>query len=473
MTKQLLFVLLSLLFVSIAKGQNQTVVISGKAPEYAGKTITLYELTEPISGEKTTVATWQFQSDGSFSTSLKHNKTSFCQADFDAWQAYLFLEPGKNYHLALPPYRAVSVAERRNPYFRPEVVPFGLVNAPATDLNRMVQAFELEFARQEDRFFQQIYRDKSVAAVDSLKAAINQQFPPSGNATFEDYKFYRLASAEYALHQGRNERFVKKSFVDHRPNLLVPTCYRLFEQLFSNYFGQQTNAVDGEQFGRLVAQAKLKEIEDALIQQKEWDRNLAQLVILKSIHDAFYTGQFSQQSLLTLLDKIAQSDWPAPKKEIAAKLKKKLTYLLAGTEAPHIRVTALDGQQTQLTAFRGKFVYLHFTSVTNPICRQHLDYLKKSAAPFVGKLLVVNLIPESELAKKDMIAQQEWTGEFFTISPTEAEKFRVKSFPTAYLISPEGELKLAPALNPLDGFDRQFSDILKKRQVEEWRRQAK
>ncbi|WP_423129103.1 peroxiredoxin family protein [Gaoshiqia sp. Z1-71] len=471
MNKLFLFYLL-IFFAFPAYNQN-TVRLVGNAPDYQGRTIEIYRTEDPISGTTKSLVKLNLKPDGSFDATFQLDETSLCLADFDSWRAQIYLEPGKSYQLVFPPLQQVGEAERRNPFFRANIIPFGLQNVRSDDLNRMIQSFEQAYSTQENTHFNRIFHDQSPAAVDSLKTKLRQQFSDSGHAYFEDYKFYRIASAEYALHQGRNESFAAACFVKHSPNLQIPTCYRLFEQLFTNYFAILSNALDGDEFRNLVGKADLSGIENFLLAQKGWDQNLSRLVILKSIHDAFYQGQFPQKSLIALLDKIGQGSWPASRKETARLLKSKLTYLLPGNEGPEISFTGFDGKGHRLSEYRGKYVYLHFTSVTNPICRQHLDHLKSFPEALAGQVHIIHLIPETELGKKDLIQQQNWPGEFFSCPKAEADKYRVRTFPTAYLLTPAGKLELAPALNPLDGFDRQFSGLLKQKQLEEFRNQVR
>ncbi len=461
------------LFISFSLfAQSNQVTLSGSMPEYAGRAVELYQ-TDPITGEKHVIASLQIGASGSFSKQIPLSSTTFCQADFDVWQAFIYLEPGKSYKLVFPPLKKISEAEQRNPFFQPEIVPFGIEDATANDLNRVILNFENEFSVKENHFFNKIYRDKSKAAVDSLKSAINAKFPNNGNGYFEEYKFYRLATVDFALHQGRTETFVKSCFVDHKFDLSLPPCNNLFNQLFTNYFSIRANSIGGEDFRKLVGQANLSGIENDLATENGWNSRLSHQVILKSINDAFYQGLFSPKSLLNLLDKISASNWTGAEKQTATDLKAKLTYLLQGTNAPGISFTGFDGKPHQLSEFKGQYIYLHFTSVANPICRQHLDYLKKVSTTFSSQLVILNIIPRSEEGKKDLIQQQEWPGQFFTVSNDEADKYRVKSFPTTYLIDPDGKLQLAPAFNPMDGFDRQFSAIMKQKRMEEFRNQAR
>jgi peroxiredoxin len=173
------------------------------------------------------------------------------------------------------------------------------------------------------------------------------------------------------------------------------------------------------------------------------------------------------------LDKIATSLWDNDKKEIAKRLKDKLTYLQPGSVAPDFILTDFEGKTHKLSDFEGKYVYLDFTRVANPICRQHLDQLKKSAPNLENKLTIINLIMPEEVSKKDLILQQNWPGTFYIVDEKTADAYKVASFPMAYLISPKRELVFSPAPNPLDGFEQRFINLLKQKHIQELRNQAK
>jgi hypothetical protein len=455
---------------SFAKG---TVKISGFEPSYKGYQIDLYNYADRISKEKIVLASFKIKDDGSFSTSFELDATTYCMTEFDAYRASLFLVPGNNYGLIFPPQKKISDSQKRNPFFKAEEISFAFKNGNPQELNRRIQEFEVAYSKEENRYFKQIYHQKSKAAVDSLKSHLQNLFPATDNQYFEDYKFYRTAFAEFALHQGKSADFVKTYFTDHRPNLQIPACAALFEQLFANYFLFEGNNIQGASFKALVGRSDLKGIENHFMVTNNWDQNLSRLVILQSINDAYHDGQFSPTSLLRLLEQIAISTWDADKKEIARRLKSKLTYLQPGSQSPDFAVTTFSGEKKQLGDFKGKYIYLFFTRVTNPIGRQHLDELKKLASNYEKDLQIINLILAEEVEKKELILQQNWAGNFYVVDEKTADTFRVNNFPTAYLVDGKGQFIWSPAPNPLDGFEQQFINLLKQKREEELRDQAK
>ncbi|PTN10294.1 redoxin domain-containing protein [Mangrovibacterium marinum] len=466
-------VLLVLLGCASAFAQSLPTVLSGLAPEYAGRRIALLQQTEPLTNQPQKIGTITILPDGSFSTAVKLSGTSHCFAAFDRWQAEIYLEPGKNYQVVLPPFQPLSESEKQNPFFQPQLVSLGIQNSDDTDINHLIRVFEQSYSALESQYFNQLFKDKSQPAADSLIAKLSRSFPHNDNPYFEQYKFYRYASIRFAVNQAKSNEFIK-SYLDHPPlNFNLPPFRQLFNQQFSNYFNTESNQLNGTNFRVLVGTANLAGIEQYLTQNKGWSHELSRMVIMKGINDAYYQHTYSPATMLNLLDKIQQSNWPATDKKLALRLSEKLRYLSPGTMAPNISITNFEGEEQELSNFNGHLTYLHFTSVTNPICRQQLDELAKIEQQFKGQLTIVNLLPEANLDKKELILQQHWAGTFFTVNEEARESYRVKTFPSSYLIDETGKLWASPALNPLDGLSHQLAGYFKQKQLERFRNQAK
>ncbi len=468
------FVLLILLFSSVwSFGQTLPTVISGSAPEYAGYKIDIQKEADPITHQAETIGVIQVMPDGSFSTTLKLPNTSYCFAIFDRWQAEIYLEPSSKYEIVLPPFHPMDEAQKQNPFFQKQVVSLVIKNPNKQDINSLIREFENSYNLLENKYFNQIFKDKSQAAADSLIANLKAKFSKTDNSFFEDYKFYRFASIQFAVNQNKNNKFIQK-YLNHPPlNFNLPPFLLLFQQQFSNYFNNESNQIGGEKFRTIVGTADLAGLEDYFKKNKAWSDELSRMVILKGINDAYYQHTFNPATMLTLLDKVQKSDWPGKDKELAETLAQKLKYLTPGTDAPNISMTNFDGKKLDLANWKGKLIYLHFTTISNPICRQQLDELAKIAKQFNGELQIINLLPGTNLAKKDLILQQDWAGMFCTVTDEQKEKYKVMTFPTSFLIDENGKLINSPALSPLDGLSSQLAGYFKEKQLERFRNQAK
>lgn len=452
---------------------GELTTIKGTAPAYANYVIEFYKLADPISKEKEILFQIHCMQDGTFSSKVELQATTHVFADFDTYQTSIYLVPGKNYELILPPQKKLTNSEKHNPFFKPIKLHLAVKDADDQELNRKIRKFERSYQTTEMKFFNLIYKKKSKAAVDTIQKIMNDQFRKGNDPFFEKYRLYRLAFTEFALHQGNNEEFIQRYFNAHPANFNIETFANLFDRQFANYFSQLANKIDGNAFRKIVGSSNPSAIEDYLKSKQKLSTEIARLVILKSVNDAFHQGQFSQKNLLKILKNIHQSNWTSSQKQIAQRLQEKLTFMLANTPAPTLTMTDFQGKIINLNDLKGKLTCIHFTRVGNPICRQHLDALKKLPEPVKKEVQFINLILDEEGSQQAQIEKQNWQGSFFIISDESAKRWKVKNYPNSFILDEDLNFIHSPAFNPLDGFNRQIGVLLQKRHLEKMRNQSK
>ena len=458
-----IFIIIFLISVGCLFAQTST--LKGIAPEYAGMEMTVYTFSDFISEEKVEVGKIKFQNDGTFSASVDLPYTALCFTEFDIYQAMIYVEPGKTYELQFPPRQQKQEAQKRNPFFKLLPVWLRINNQSGDDLNLLIKNFEAEFSVLENNYFYDIYEKHSKASVEAVRAELQNKFPKTENKFFEDHKKYRMGNLEYALHQGKSSEFVANYFGKVSPRVQVPAYYNLFNQLFTNYFSFLGNSIHDQKITGLVNSGDMQELESYLSVKNTWNTDVCRLVILRALKDAFYSGQFSKTAIVHSLSQVEDSNWSDKCKLIAKNILRKITYLSPGTNAPKILLTRINGQKISLDEYKGIYIYLHFTDLRNPVCSQHMEALKPIAEQFKNNLLVIFITegktPEAEARK--------WTGVFTTTTDEGKASYKVKTFPTSYLINREGKILASPALNPLNGFESQFRQILEKERIEKLR----
>lgn len=439
------------------------VKISGKAPEYAQNTIELYSFHDFITEEKTKLGTIRFDAQGSFDTSFDLEQIEMCYADFDGYQGMIYLEPGKNYVLLFPPKRNLTASQKRNPFTKPEPIWFGIKDPAANDLNVLIQNFETSYATYENKYFNQIFLNQSAALVDTVKHFLDKEFPKTNNTFFEAHKTFRKANLEFALHQGKSSAFMNSYFKETRPIYNLPAYAVLFNQVFVNYFSQLDNSNQHATIANLVNTANLQQLDVYFQEKLHFNKELSHLVLLKSLKDAYYSKSFSKASVLKMLDQVKESNWSDFEKKTGQLIREKLTYLSSGTKAPLLSLTDQTGHAVRFEDYQNTYIYLHFTDPANIICRQHLDALKKVAANYKDKVVIINVIPDLKNFKNEA----GWPGVFTATTSNIESTYKVKTFPSSFLIGKDGRLLLSPAPNPIDGFDRQMGQILKNDHIRE------
>jgi len=456
-TQILKYAFILLCLVLGGKAMTMPVKITGKAPDYAQSSIELNLFHDFISEETIKIGDIHFDAQGLFELELDISQISLCFADFDGYHGMIYLEPGKSYQLLFPPKRNLTASQKKNPFVKPEPIWFGIKNPASNDLNVLIQQFEVAYTTYENKYFDQIFVHQSASLVDTVKQMLNREFPPTSNSFFESHKLFRKANLEFALHQGKSATFTQSYFREIKPVYNLAAYSSLFNEVFLNYFSLLENTSHLPEIKGLINAAKLQELDILFQKQLHYNKELAHWVLLKSMKDAYYSGNFSKASILKMLDQVKEAGWSGYEQKTAQFIREKLTYLASGTKAPVINLKDLSGKNVQFSDFPNAYIYLHFTDPQNPICRQHLDVLKTIAARYKEKLIIINVIPKQSNFKNE----SGWAGLFTTTDADLKTTYKVKTLPNSFLIGKEGKLLLSPAPNPIDGLDRQLGQIFK------------
>jgi len=419
--------------------------------------IDLYVLHDFISEEKVKLGTIRFNAEGVFNLEVEIAETNLCLADFDGYRGMIYIEPGKSYPIVFPPKQNLTESQKRNPFAKPEPVWFGIMTPDKNEINIKIQQFEQEYAKLENKYFNQIFVNQSKSLVDTVKLKLDQEFPKTNSAFFESHKFFRKANLDFALNQGKTDEFMETYFSNIKPLYNLAAYSVIFNQVFMNYFSMLTNASNGGEIKNLINAANLQKLDDYFQKQLHFNKELSHLVLLKSMSDAYYSKQFSKASILKLLSQAKSPDWSIYEQKIAQLISSKLTYLTSGTIPPSIALRNLNGQKVNFSDYPNTYIYLHFTDPKNSICRQHLDALKANSARYKEKLVIINVIPDNKGFKND----SGWVGIFTTTESNVEATYKVKTYPNSFLIGKDGKLLLSPAPNPIDGLDRQLGQLFK------------
>jgi thiol-disulfide isomerase/thioredoxin len=124
----------------------------------------------------------------------------------------------------------------------------------------------------------------------------------------------------------------------------------------------------------------------------------------------------------------------------------KRTELEIGKELPDFQFVDLNGKKHKFSEFRGKYVLLDFWGFWCPPCMRELPYLREAYKRFQARGLEIvgmntdDYTPESikqSLEKNGMTWMQARQDSFLNLRNFE---FRIESFPTTFLIAPDGKL---------------------------------
>jgi peroxiredoxin len=121
--------------------------------------------------------------------------------------------------------------------------------------------------------------------------------------------------------------------------------------------------------------------------------------------------------------------------------------LYIGKEFPDFTVSDFDGKKHRFSEFRGKFVLLDIWGFWCPPCRKELPYIREAHKRFgSGNLEVIGLNTDTDYTVDSMKKALKDSGMIWTQAKFESVVdflrvgLRINSFPTTFLISPEGKI---------------------------------
>lgn len=144
----------------------------------------------------------------------------------------------------------------------------------------------------------------------------------------------------------------------------------------------------------------------------------------------------------------------------------KRAELFLGREFPEFGFTDFEGKKHKFSEFRGRYVLLDIWGFWCPPCRKELPYLREAHRRFTSRnLVVIGLNTDGDFTVDSMKKAlndngMNWThAQFSSVAEFLAKGLRVNSFPTTFLISPEGKI-LSMGRADRDEPDLRGSDLL-------------
>ncbi len=445
--------------------------IFGTAKEYAGSELVFYRYSDRITFTKEEVFRLKIDSIGKFSTKFELEEITYVFGEFGIYHAYFFIEPDKNYEIMLPAFAEKEAKDIFNPFFMSEKVHIGIKNMKKTDLNYLIIDFEYYYSRYHDLRFLNIYSLGLKTDVDTFINEINKRYEYADHDYFKAYKKYRVAALKNLATQKQYEKaltfayFTKDSILHDNPAYMD-----LFNNIFSDYFDKYLVSKNGAFLYAVINYGhSIKRLNMLLSEHMELrNKQFRELVILKGINDSFANKNLSWLPLLLTLDSLYISTDFQKHKIIAQNIADKTLSLAKGTIAPPFELPDSVGNIKKLTDYRGKYVYLNFANTTTYTSQIEFDLMRKIYERYKGYCIFLTVLTDEnrENATKFMTDNKyEWDYLFTEINSDVINTYKVSTYPTYFLINPNGTLLISPAPSPADNFETYLFNIIEGRGV--------
>lgn len=450
------------------------VTISANQPEYANKKLEFYVHDDPVTLSKVTVFELIFDKQGTASVTIDINETTCYYCDFGIYRGILFVEPAGNISLKIPPLREKSFADDKNPFFEP--VKFWFNTNEPDNINNQISTFTLQLNRYTDEHFDQLYFHQSKAVYDSLLLIIDKNFSGLTSPTFKTYKNLSLKLLLADVFRLTPENYASEISSISSSQWQNPAFEDLLVKAFNSQLSSTAKSVNGTDIKKAIGNSDLNFLTNWVQYHFNISGETAQLALLKLLYDGYYSGDFSKSSI----EKMIQSSYFANAKnklisKTAINIYSKFTFLKVGTAAPEICLDDLKGTENCTLKNNGKYKYLLFVDLEMAVCREHLKYLSAIDEQFQKYLEIYVIFRDIDITEiNKFIAENPVPGKLLIDKNGEyISGYNIKTFPQCFLLNENHNVKLESAKSPLDGFEQQFSTLLRNDFIEKQRNQSR
>lgn len=452
-----------LLFTTIIKAQtlSHQVRLFGQQPDYAGYHLELKTNINSFLLEEKVLGSMYVDSTGHFDFTLPLETTTYAYTDLGKVRGEIFLEPGTEYNIQLPPFYQKSEQEKLNPFFVPEVTTLGIINSEARNLNRQISEFtdNFNFLFNNEVLAISIHSDEKKAY--EIYRQLEEKF------TDDTPLFVRHKALTYiklwAVSSPRKSReIIYNHFLKHQVDSHLPSYTEAFMLLFKNFISSGFEKLVQDSLNiQLRTRANFSDLSNTIVKDTLFSHNreLGELVLLYGLYQGYYNQQLTENSVVAITDSAVNQGSTKLIKETAKALHYKLTKLRAGSPAPDFRLFNQSGKERSLKDYSGKFVYLNFVHTKNYACQRDLETLSQLQNIFKKHLEIVTIVTNEQREEMDNFLSfnnYKWDFLHFIYYPQVLSNYNIMALPAYYLISPEGKLLLSPAPSPEENFRDSF-----------------
>jgi peroxiredoxin len=448
--------------------EAQQVTITGHASSYSGSELTFYFYPDWITNFKEVAGKCQVAENGDFSLDILLPATRQIVTDLGIYKGYFFAVPGRTYQIVLPEKTDKKPEDELNPYFEQEEIHLGIDNVANNDLNLLIAMFDNTYFPYFNKHVENVYAKADNKRLDEDIQKMDEPFKENADIFFREYRRYRFAMLKLFANQQKVQSLSDEYF-NNQPVLYDNPAYGdLFNRVFDKYFVFFGRSDSGKKiYSDINQNHSLGDLLETLSVTDDFSNDtLTELVILKQIHDEYYSNNFSRNGLLEILDSISVTTSNKNHQLLCRHIMDKLTKLQSGYEPPQFELQDVSGKMIKLSDFKGKYVYLNFCTCQSYACLNEFNLLTQLNKQHKDKLVILTITtdPVDDAFKQFLIKNNyDWTFLHYNNQPEILKDYDIRTFPTYFLIGPDGKLIYSPAASPSENFELKLFDVMKAR----------
>jgi thiol-disulfide isomerase/thioredoxin len=409
----------AILLVLVCVVTEAQVSLKGEAPNFAGKSISVFEYHDFFTRKRHEVLSQVIDSRGEFDIPYSIEKRIYVEVFLNGIFSGVYVQPGFTYKFHFDQAGKVT----------------SVISVDKT--NELVQSFEnrtLNFYKSSNS-----KKDKNFEEFINLEKEGLQNAEPF----LSEILTYRISELQYLL------------AADQRDTSKV----NILEKQVLGSSGINNSIPDYYNFIKLYAYDRARSLK---IRREPYDFTQHLKSLLKEVK---HMGPDSIQQLaaLVILRKAYRSDWSGPKervdhltdsivnntvnptvRKIAINVKQDGNAFNPGNKIDDFSFSTHSGETYKLSSFRGKYVLIDFWFTACGPCIKNFPKLKMLKQQYADRLEIISLTPTDTREKVNSFLKKhpDYTWLFSNIDKDDLvmNYFNVLYFPTYFLIDPDGNL---------------------------------
>ena len=462
----------------VSNGLAQQIHVTGNAPSYAGDVLEVRAYGDYLTHTEVVLATAEVQQNGDFEFRFSLQKAKEVFIHLNVFKGIWYAEVGENYLIELPEKITKLEEDKLNPFFKEQEFYFDLSKQNAANLTNQILHFDKLYNKEAVQIFEYFNGRVSKTKIDSSIAVIDSQLKDYQQNYFDQYKYYSYLLYRYTAYWRNKDEIRLKEF-SQKEILYHNVVYMdMFNRLFDGFILDFAKSTKGGLLPAAIIQdesrSKALGVLDSVAILRD-NEKLKELILIKGMYESLLNDIFPPESSFAILEQIKLNSPVDEHRKIANNVIELTTKLRIGFEAPDFVLPNKRNKEVRLSFFRTKFVYLSFIQPNNYACEKELEMLNKFYSQGLKNIEVVSIFVGKNVAQmNDFVKQKdyEWTFLFFDQQYDLLKDYRVKAYPTFYLLDPDGRVVMLPAVPPSDSFfEVRFNKAIQAWMIEMRRRQ--
>ncbi len=461
-----------LFIVAVLQVNAQKTKLSFTNKSYIGDTLYLLKESDLITQKTDTIALAKVDKDGQWNFTFNPITDAFYKMTLYRNEVWIYSTPEKQYNFKVPNKQVLTIEDSLNSYFEPVTFYAELLNRDSSEVQNAVTKLDYSIDTLMQKHFKSIHFKIRRRTVDSLLQILEKKFDYVKAPFFKNYLFYKIVLIRYMSYE-RDANYIIKYYFNDKPVLLNNPAYsELFNQIFNDYLSYYATKAWGENVYSAIVKAKSPAELRACLKRNPAFTNdtLTDLVILKGIHDAYYTNEmpnkikFPASALRMVLDSMMIVAKTKELKAIATKIKSKINKEEVVFTFEDYPFYDLEGNQIYLRNYTGRYMYVTISDGRSYDFIINMKSEKACFSRFNDKLRLVNIVLNVSKEKmQKLIKENELMGNFFLCDKPELFKkqLKLRALPVFLIFKPDGQILNSNASLPDERIIPYFMELIK------------